>query len=311
VPETVLVTGAFGCLGAWAAHAILEDGDAVVGLDPGTNRSRLELVLGARAESVEVVPGDVTDLEQVERALDEHEVTRVVHLAGLQVPFCRDDPPLGARVNVVGTVNLFEAVRRRLGRIPGLAYASSTAVYGPHDPSPAPESGGRLPGTHYGVTKLANEGTGRIYWQDAGLPSIGIRPYVVYGPGRDQGLTSGPTVAMAAAARGEGHHIGYGGVAQYDYAPEVARAFVSAAHRVSEGAVLANYPGVAASMAEVVAAIEAAAPAVAGGITWDDVPLPFPAELEALALERAIGPWPRTALPDGVAATVAAFRAAA
>jgi nucleoside-diphosphate-sugar epimerase len=289
----------------------LEEGHEVIGVDPGSDRSRLELVLGSLADSLTLVPGDVTVLADVERALDEHEATRVVHLAGLQVPFCRENPPLGAGVNVVGTVNVLEAVKRRRERIPGVVYASSAAVYGPHDPSPAPEAGGREPLTHYGVTKLANEGSARIYWQDDRLPSIGIRPYVVYGPGRDQGLTSGATLAMAAVARGEGYHVGYGGTAQYDYAPDVARAFVTAAHAVSEGAVVANYPGAAASLPDVVAAIEAAAPEAAGAVTWDETPLPFPAELEARALEQAIGPFPRATLAEGVAATVAAFRAAA
>lgn len=308
MPERVFVTGVLGCLGAWVAAAALDDGDEVVGFDPGSNRSRLELVLGERAAEVTVVAGDVTALEEVERALDEHDVTRVVHLAGLQVPFCRGNPPLGAHVNVVGTVNLFEAVRRRSDRIPGVAYASSTAVYGPSDPSPAPEAGGGTPGTLYGVTKVANEGTARVFWHESGVPSIGLRPYVVYGPGRDQGLTSGPTLAMAAAARGEGFHIGYGGTAQYDYAPDVGRVFLRASHAAAGDAVVANYPGAVASMAEVVAAIEAAAPDVAGRVTWDEAPLPFPPELETAALERALGPVPRTTLTEGVAATIAAFR---
>jgi len=94
-------------------------------------------------------------------------------------------------------------VARRLDRIPGVAYASSAAVYSRSDPSPAPEAGGTAPGTLYGVSKLADEGMARIYATDSGLPSIGMRPYVVYGPGRDQGMTAGPTEAMRAAARGE------------------------------------------------------------------------------------------------------------
>ncbi len=158
-----------------------------------------------------------------------------MHLAALQVPFVRANPPLGMRVNVAGTVNVFEAVSKRLDRIPGLAYASSTAVYSASDPSPAPESGGTSPGTLYGVSKLADEGIARVYAADLGLPSIGLRPYVVYGPGRDQGMTSGPTVAMLAAARGEPYAIGFTGTAQYDYAPDVARAFVMAASAEREG----------------------------------------------------------------------------
>ena len=214
---------------------------------------------------------------------------------------------LGARVNVVGTVNVFEAVKQRLDRIPGVAYASSAAVYGPGDPSPAPESGGTAPATLYGVYKLANEGTARLYWAEGAVPSIGIRPYVVYGLGRDQGMTSGPTLAMAAAARGEGSEIGYGGVTQYDYAQTVGLAFVRAA-AAPAGAVVANFPGVSASMGEVVAAIEAAAPEVAGRITWDESPLPFPEQLEAHALEELIGPLPQPSLVEGVRETIERFR---
>jgi nucleoside-diphosphate-sugar epimerase len=310
VAERVLVTGALGCLGAWTIAAVLEAGDEPVGYDLGDDRSRLQLVLGARAAEIDVVTGDIADREALERTLDRQQITRVVHLAALQVPFCRDDPVLGATVNVVGTVNVLEAVKRRLDRIAGIVYASSAAVYGPLDPSPAPERGGTAPGTHYGVYKLANEGNARVAWQDDAVPSLGIRPYVVYGPGRDQGLTSAPTLAMAAAARGEGHRIGYGGTVQYDYAPDVGRAFARAALAVREGASVANFPGVVADMAEVVAAIEAAAPEVAGAVTWDEIELPFPEALEAVVLERELGPLRRTSLADGVAATVARFREA-
>lgn len=311
MPERALVTGLLGCIGAWTARALLAAGAEVVGYDLGSDRSRLELVLGREAAAIEVIEGDVADPEQLARTLDEQAITRVVHLAALQVPACRERPALGARVNVLGTMTVFEAVKHRLDRIPGLAYASSAAVYGPDDPDPAPEAQGGTPATHYGVYKLQNERAARVYRADDGLPSIGIRPYTVYGPGRDQGLTSAPTLAMAAAARGEGHHIGYGGAVQYDYAPDVGVAFARAAIAPGDDAVAANFPGVVATMAEVVAAIEAAAPEVAGRITWDDgVRLPFPSALEAVALERALGPLPRTPLADGVRETVDAFRAA-
>lgn len=105
---------------------------------------------------------------------------------------------------------------------------------------------------------------------------------------------------MAAAARCEGFAIAYGGVAQYDYAPVVGRAFVRAVGAAADGAVVANFPGVRASMAEVVAAIDAAAPEAAGRITWEEAPLPFPAELEARALEETLGPLPRASLAEGL-----------
>ena len=139
----------------------------------------------------------------------------MIHLAALQVPFCRADPPLGALVNVVGTVNLFEAVKRRLDRMAPLVYTSSMGAYSAADVDSVT---GRLhegvdghPTTHYGVYKVANEGTARIYALDNGLASIGFRPMTVYGAGRDQGMTSSPTVAIAAAVLGVPFTITFGG----------------------------------------------------------------------------------------------------
>jgi nucleoside-diphosphate-sugar epimerase len=306
-----LVTGALGCIGAWTIKTLVAQGEEVVGYDLGEDASRLALVMSPiELAGVQLEQGDITELMSLERVLDVHEVTRVIHLAALQVPFCRADPALGARVNVVGTVNVFEAVKRRRDRIPGVVWASSAAVYSDTDPTPAPEAGGTRPATHYGVYKLANEGTARIYWADDGVASTGLRLYVVYGAGRDQGLTSTPTQAMAAAARGEGFEISYGGTAQYDYAPDAARAFVQAGKELRQGAEVYNFPGIVAPMPEVVAAIESAAPDIAGRITWVETPLAFPEALEAKGLEAAIGPLHRTPLADGVRETVELLRSA-
>jgi UDP-glucuronate 4-epimerase len=311
LPRT-LVTGALGCLGAWTLKALVDLGEEPVGFDLGSDDARLRLALSDEERArVTLVEGDVTDAHAVGDALDEHAVTNVVHLAALQVPLVRADPERGARVNVHGTVVVFEAVKKRLNRIRGLAYASSTAVYNESDPSPAPESGGMEPSTLYGVFKLANEGTARVYWVDDDVASIGIRPYVVYGPGRDQGLTSGPSLAMAAAARGDGYNIAYGGSAQYDFAPDVGLAFALAAHAATDGAHVANFPGVPSTMQEVVDAIEAAAPAAVGRVTWDEGQLPFPQSLEGHQLEHLVGPLPGTSLADGVRATVEHYRARA
>lgn len=305
--ERFLVTGVLGCIGAWAARALVREGAAVVGFDAGSDPRRLELIMAPdEVSAVTLVRGDITDLGALEQALDEHEITNVLHLAALQVPFARADPPLGARVNVVGTVNAFEAVKRRRERIRGVVYASSIAVYAREDGTTiAEDAPAGHPATHYGVYKQANEGTARIYWQDDGVPSIGLRPYVVYGPGRDQGVTSAPTLAMEAAARGDGYHIPFGGRAQLHYAADVARAFVDASRALDEGAVVRNLGGAAVHMGEVVRAIEAAAPEAAGRITFDDVQPPFPEEFESQH------PFPATPLEAGVRETIDLFRARA
>jgi nucleoside-diphosphate-sugar epimerase len=158
------------------------------------------------------------------------------------------------------------------------------------------------------VYKQANEGHARIYWQDEQLPSLGLRPYNVYGPARDQGVTAEPTHAMAAAARGEGYHIDYGGRLMFNYTADVARALVAMSRSGYEGASVFNMPGSVAHMRDVVSAIEAAAPAVVGKITFADTPLPLPEELATGGLAEVVGPVKVTPLADAVRETVEHFR---
>jgi UDP-glucuronate 4-epimerase len=266
-------------------------------LDLGEDRRRLELISEpGELEAITFVRGDITDFETIDRVLAEQAITKVVHLAALQIPFCQADPVLGARVNVVGTVNVFEAAKQN-GLPTPIAYASSAAVYDEH--------GEISPRTHYAVYKVANESTARVYWEGDGIASVGLRPFCVYGPGRDQGLTSGPTHAMLAAARGELYRISFGGRTQLHYAPDIARAFVAVARGEPEGAAVFNLDGETVHMSEVVEAIEAAAPEAAGLIEFDDVPLPFPERLPEPTLDFELTP-----LADGVRETIELFRSA-
>ena len=166
------------------------------------------------------------------------------------------------------------------------------------------------PRTHYGVYKQANEGTARIYWQDDGLASLAFRPYTVYGPGRDQGLTSAPTQAMLAAAAGRAYHIPFGGRGLYQYVDDVARAFIQAARAPFTGAEVYNLHGSPAHMRDIVAAIEAAEPASRGRVTFDEQPLALPEDAAPAHLPEAVGALPETALGEGVARTIERFKAA-
>jgi UDP-glucuronate 4-epimerase len=307
--ERFLVTGAFGCIGTWVVRDLVREGVAVTALDLGAEPARWPLAM--RDDEIAAVrrrQGDITELEQVERVLDDDAITHVIHLAALQVPFCRADPPLGARVNVLGTVNVFEAVKRRADRIASVVYASSIAAYDAlEDGGGTVEMSGH-PGTLYGVYKRANEGTAHVYWADHGVHSVGLRPHTVFGPGRDQGLTSAPTTAMLAAAAGRGYRIPFGGTSQFQYAPDAAHAFVAAARARAVGATVHNLAGMSVSMAEVVAAIVAAAPDSAGRITFDELLLPFPGAVDAASFTELVGPIPETSFPEAVADSVTRFR---
>jgi UDP-glucuronate 4-epimerase len=296
--ERFLVTGANGCIGAWVVARLAGDAVPVVALDASQDDHRLRLLLDdAALGGLARVQADITDLDAVERALDAHDVTHVIHLAALQVPFCRADPVLGARVNVVGTVNIFEAAARRgLGCV---VYASSVAAYDAlDDPGAAPAMQG-MPGTLYGVYKRANEGTASVYALDRDLASVGLRPHTVYGPGRDQGLTSAPTFAMLAAAAGRPYRLPFGGAYQLQYAPDVAAAFVAAARGHASGATVRDVGGPAVHTDELIDAIRAAAPGAE--ISYEPVELPFPADVG----DADATPTP---LAEGVADAIARFR---
>jgi UDP-glucuronate 4-epimerase len=298
--ERFLVTGAGGCIGAWTVAQLIGERIPVVALDASDDDHRLRLVMDQdELDAVTRVRGDITDLDALERALDEHAITHVIHLAALQVPFCRADPPLGARVNVVGTVNIFEAVARRADRMGPVVFASSVAAYDALDDVTTGAAMQGVPSTHYGVYKRANEGTATVYASERGVASVGLRPHTVYGPGRDQGLTSAPTAAMLAAAAGRAYHLPFGGAYQLQYAPDVAGAFVAAARAQPDGARLRDVGGPVVHTDELIAAIRAAAPGAE--ITYDPVELPFPSE-------TGDADAPGTPLEQGVADSVARFR---
>jgi nucleoside-diphosphate-sugar epimerase len=217
-------------------------------------------------------------------------------------------------VNVVGTAIVFETARKLVDQIQGLAYASSIAVYGSanlYPPGPLADDAPLIPVTLYGVTKEANEGWAAIYWQDYAMPSVGLRPFFVYGPGRDQGVSSTPTKAMAAAAMGRPYTISFGGTDTYQHADDVARVFIQAARTMPEGAPVYNLGGTVASVADVVAAIERAAPESAGTITYEAEPLFTPDGVEGKAVEELLGPIAWRPLDQGVRDTIEAFRSAA
>ncbi len=310
--ERFLVTGATGCIGAWVVRNLIREGTFTAAFVRGDDFHRLRLIMEEDEISrIRFITGDIIDIGAIERALAENGITHVIHLAAMQLPFCKADPPKGAAVNVQGTVNIFEAAKRCAIR--HVAFASSTAVYGPRQDYPAgplPHDAPLSPRSHYGVYKQANEGTARVYWADDGISSVGIRPYVVYGPGRDQGLTSTPTKAMLAAAAGRPYHITYGGRFGFQYAHDTAAAFIGAARAKIEGAEVFNLGGETVGIADVIREIEAAEPSVRGKITYDDKPLPFPEEIDNAPLVALLGTLKITPLRGGVSETIAVFKKA-
>lgn len=287
------MTGAFGCLGAWVCALLAQRGERVVAHDLAGDDRRLRLVAGAGdRERITVVQGDVTDLAALEAVIAAHGVEAIVHLAALQAPYCAADPVLGATVDVVGTVSVFEAARRA-GLTRPLAYASSAAAAAGPDGGP--------PSTLYGVYKLADEGIAGRYAEDFAVPSVGLRPACVYGPGRDRGTTAAVTEAIVAAGRGERYRIPFATALELHYAADVAEAFIAATESEPGGSRVHAVPAIGpVAMRDLVTAIDDVVPGAARLIELGADELPFPAATPGAPFGAA-----QTALTDGIRATIA------
>lgn len=293
--ERFLVTGSEGCIGAWTVRNLALAGCSVVATDVSPAGSRLGKILSE--EDAQKVTHERIDLRHdgaIAEVAEAHQVTRIIHLAALQVPFVYANPLLGAEVNVVGTVRVLEAARAASGRIRGLSYASSAASIGPASAPHEPE-------TLYGVLKLSNEHTARIYDRDYGVPSIGLRPCIVYGPTRDQGLTSALTTALKAVTLGLPYTIPFGGLVDLQFAQDVASAFIRSA-MAERGGTTAVYDlhGDAVTVEDFVDVIVAIVPEAKGLLTIEPVPIPGNVIVDDTELIERVGELPKTSLRNGI-----------
>jgi nucleoside-diphosphate-sugar epimerase len=310
--ERYLVTGGQGFIGSWIVKRLLETGSHVMVLDRARDDAILSQVLEREAlAALSRIDADIADTRQVLQACAEHEVTRIVHLAGLQVPACRRDPVLGARVNVLGTLNVFEAARELRDQVRSVVYASSAAVAGRVEDYDGPIADGapHVPRTHYGVFKAANEGNARVYFLEHGIASVGLRPYTVYGVGREVGITSGPTKAIKAAVLGRRYTIPFRGPSSFIYVEDLAEIFLGAA-RANPGAALAlNVRGRIDTVENFIAALRRAFGPAGDLIDAGGEPIPIAYEVDEAGLARLLGGTvPDTPLADGIARTARRFR---
>jgi nucleoside-diphosphate-sugar epimerase len=305
--EIYFITGAQGCIGSWIVKALVERGDGVVVFDRSEDARRLRAIMDPeQIAAVRFVLGDITDGDAVRRALEETGARHVIHLAGLQVPLCKADPVRGALVNVVGTLNVFEAARTM--RVENVVYASSAAVYGLNDDHAVlDETAACEPSTHYGVFKRANEGNARIYFLDHGVCSVGLRPLTVYGVNRDFGLTSDPTKAMKAAVLGRPFHIRFGGATDFQYVADTAAAFIACADKKPDGAQVFNLHGETVSVERIANLINEISEGAL--ITFSGPPIPIAPALDDSAIRQFLGDVPSTPLETGVRETMDRFAA--
>ena len=178
-----LVTGGAGFIGSHVTARLLADGGRVRVLDNFSTGSLANLSFAdAYPSDLEIVHGDVRDLEAVERVMEG--VNVVFHQAAMRsVPRSVADP-LGANAsNVTGTLHVFEAARR--AGVRRVVYASSSSVYGSRPDLPKREDQPPAPMSPYAVSKAAGEQYGQVWHRLYGVETVGLRYFNVFGPRQD------------------------------------------------------------------------------------------------------------------------------
>jgi CDP-glucose 4,6-dehydratase len=182
----VFVTGAQGFVGSWIAERLLAEGAIVVTLlrdyEPGS-RFHTEGIADACVQ----VRADLLDHESLTRALNEHEVKAVFHLAAQTIVGTANRSPLSTfETNIRGTYLLLEACRG-IGVVSNpierIVVASSDKAYGRHEQLPYKEDFPLQPSYPYDVSKAATDMIARSYAATYDMPVAVTRLANIYGPG--------------------------------------------------------------------------------------------------------------------------------
>jgi nucleoside-diphosphate-sugar epimerase len=321
-PETILVTGGFGCIGAETVKWIERNSNAtvVVGSREVSEARTKRVFHDIDHSRLVFVPLDVRDQSQLEQVIGDHSVSRVVHLAALQTPDCNNYRDLGLQINLGGTQNLIEAMKSnsRDGTGPDIkrfVYASSVAVYGPraiYPAGPVPTAAEPKPVNVYGVWKLAGEQIAEFFHADTGISTLSLRPGVLFGPGRDAGLTASPTTAMKAVALGLPYEIPFRSRQDYLFAADVGAAFGNAVLAPHSGYGAFTLPNLTIDSTEFEQTLRQVATEVGLGeqyqITVGEEQVPFICDLEYESFLQSFPDAPRTPLIEAIRQSLLVFQ---
>ena len=244
--KNILIFGGCGFLGSWITKSLLKKNLKITIFDLRIKTELLKNLIGDEFNNIDFIEGDITDFEGVLKATKDMDY--ILNLAGLMTPDCSSNPSLGAEVNVKGSINVFEAIKRN--NIKFLIYTSSGGVYGNEDKyNPFPE-------THYGAFKLAVEGIARAYFNESLISSVGLRPFVIYGPGREIGGTAGVTLACKAAKQNLKYTVGFSGKAGFVYVEDVTNLVERLIDKSPVGALTINVNGITAGVEDFLSIIK-------------------------------------------------------
>lgn len=251
---TAVVTGCAGFIGSHLCERLIGAGWSVRGIDamtdyydPATKRANLARLL--RASRFDFCELDLAR-DPLEAQVDGAEM--IFHLAGQPGVRSSFGPEFEVYVhrNLLATQRLLEAVADRPPR--AFVYASSSSVYGDAETFPTHEDVGRRPISPYGMTKVGTEDLAATYWRTAGIPTVGLRYFTVYGPRQRPDMAFCRFVDAAIddtelTVFGDGHQI-----RDFTYVADAVDATIAAAVRGTPGTVYNVGGGSPIALADVV-----------------------------------------------------------
>ena len=290
--KNILIFGGCGFLGSWITKALLKKNLKITIFDLRIKTDLLKNLIGNDLNKINFIEGDISDYEQVLKATED--MNYILNLAGLMTPDCSSNPSLGADVNVKGSINVFEAIKKN--NIKFLIYTSSGGVYGNEDKyNPFPE-------THYGAFKLAVEGMARAYFNESLISSVGLRPFVIYGPGREVGGTAGVTLACKAAKQNFEYTVGFSGKVGFVYVEDVTNLVERLIDKAPVGAITMNINGITTSVENFVSIIKKNIPDA--NIKFSGKPLSVVEEILGGEPSKTFKDFKYTSLDNGINKTI-------
>jgi UDP-glucose 4-epimerase len=175
-----LVTGGAGFIGSHLVERLVRDGHGVRVLDDFS--AGKEENLAPMMDKIELVRGDIRDVEVVREAVKDMEI--VFHEAAMgSVPRSVADPQTTHHVNITGTLNVLLAARDAGAR--RVVFASSSSVYGETPELPKHEAMVPQPLSPYALSKLTGEHYISVFKQVYGFEAVALRYFNIFGPRQD------------------------------------------------------------------------------------------------------------------------------
>lgn len=310
-----LITGGRGFIGCHVVRQLLRAGHTVLCTAHNLDKTSMhEVLTPEEVQRVEIVKADIGDTALMAQLMREHEIDRVIHLAAVLGDVAERDPAEAVRVNILGTISVFQAcVDAGVKRV---VWASSQSIFGTEEfyrelyPNAAlvPNNAVLHPALVYGATKVFDEFIADWFYKKYGLETIGLRYCMVFGQARQRGNGQFATELINKPALGEKGVVQYGDTAPcWIYVEDAARATVLATQCPNPADRVFTIGGDIRSLADCLAYIRTLIP----DAEVELVPGVFPAafNLDVSEAERQLGFRCEYSVEQGIRETINLLRA--